>query len=1135
MQIFDAVEHMAIYFVKDYSNQQNTQTEAEDAVKNRFSREVRLLAKVLKKLDLLTLIANAKRPVDEFEQLGDGPCAFLPDYATYAAARHQRTLPRSDSEAEREENELPVLMESIGQELGPAEISRNDFFSWDFNIAELNIGQRASLARCLVTMFDTSPGFNERQAVSLTRYTCHCEFVKELEHQFRDEEEVPFHNWIHAVDVAFSLHIVFHVTSAANFLALHERHALMLAALAHDVGHFGVNNSFLCDSSHELALLYNDQSCLQNMSCAKLFRLASSPETAIFNNFDEPTRRDVRQVIVSAILHCDPACHESLMAHMLRHYEIQQDLFEYIHQLLREHDEEKQEVLAKANAEVEEYFWNADVKYTLRNFLLHFTDNSYSLKTWEICSTWAARVSEEFFKQADRERICKMPIGPLNDRARVNVPFVQVTFIKHLVAPQAILIVKMLPSMRGCTRSMWHNLQRWASKWERSGPDHDEMQRVRREITQLHWEANEEEEAVEAVKTEQEVRFEKMLLQFLNLVWKLLIVVIDCSYGPRLSNPPRSIRALKAKLAAALGIEALSKQSGTGGAEAASAQAIVSGVEGPQRHLIEQDDDLCGFWDRVATNPGVSEADAEEVRRISKSLTVPTSSLPGTMQHTWGSSHVQPTRSNSRSSQQPLVSLPGMVLAKQAAGTLMQSSTPQRHGDHRASCLPTIDTSALDAQIKQLEERCEDAEVKLATSQQQLESASAELEVLEMELKVARDANQASEEKISQLEDLSAQLQEQNLGFIKTFEEQLEHARKDIRQEVTDQYQGALDNQAKKLHEAESHVRRLEGQLRVTLDKIKDLEAGVRQERSNARRSEAALAGEHAKIEEMSSKLHWQAARLRQLEFYANTWQRKVHELAESNAIRVLTEPANMHSFRVSNFSEKMRWPKGRMVQSPEFNIPELGETQLEFFPAGEINSRPGWCSVRLRVPDGSRMRWRVTVGNKEFDPREDHYDARQWWNRYGIQCLNFCQADDLLAEVMPESDSVVLGVQVLEIFSTAVVPAAPVVPVEVDREEAKPARPGTAPQRHVESPRRPSNASQVPPPTISSIKDAPVARSQPQLPKPAYAFAAGTASAAAAAAAFVVKSGNLPPAVAASRGLHRQRSFGALRANKVL
>lgn len=82
-----------------------------------------------------------------------------------------------------------------------------------------------------------------------------------------------------------------------------------------------------------------------------------------------------------------------------------------------------------------------------------------------------------------------------------------------------------------------------------------------------------------------------------------------------------------------------------------------------------------------------------------------------------------------------------------------------------------------------------------------------------------------------------------------------------------------------------------------------------------------------------------------------------------------------------------------------------LGETQIEFFPSGEVNSRPGWCSLRLRIPDGSRLRWRVKVGQREFDVRDDHYDSKQWfaaqvgwlgwalrWNRYGIQCLNFCQ-----------------------------------------------------------------------------------------------------------------------------------------------
>eukprot|EP00913_Durusdinium_trenchii_P027119 g25446.t1 len=97
IQIFEAVEQMAIYFVKDYSNQQWREMVTKDVNTNRFAHEVQLLSKVLKKLDLLTIIANAKRPVDEFEQLGDGPSSFLQDFATYAAVRHRMTLPRPDT------------------------------------------------------------------------------------------------------------------------------------------------------------------------------------------------------------------------------------------------------------------------------------------------------------------------------------------------------------------------------------------------------------------------------------------------------------------------------------------------------------------------------------------------------------------------------------------------------------------------------------------------------------------------------------------------------------------------------------------------------------------------------------------------------------------------------------------------------------------------------------------------------------------------------------------------------------------------------------------------------------------------------------------------------------------------------
>ncbi|CAJ1418846.1 unnamed protein product [Effrenium voratum] len=378
-----------------------------------------------------------------------------------------------------------------------------------------------------------------------------------------------------------------------------------------------------------------------------------------------------------------------------------------------------------------------------------------------------------------------------------------------------------------------------------------------------------------------------------------------------------------------------------------------------------------------------------------------------------------------------------------------------RNGEHRSSSGGAVDTSAFEARIHDLEEQCEEAEAKLTTCMQQLESSTAELEMAQHEVASERMAHAASQEKVAQLEELSAQLQDQNLGFIKTFEEQLETSRRDIKQEMSEQYQAVLDAQAKKVHEAEGNAKRLEGQLRVTLDKIKDLEAALRQERSNARRSEAALAGEHAKIEEMTAKIQSQAARLRQLEYYANSWERKVHELAEANAIKVLTEPNNVHTFRVSNFSRLRLWPKGRMVQSPEFKISQLGDTQIEFFPAGEVNSRPGWCSLRLRIPDGTRLRWRVKIGSRDFDVRDDHYDSRQWWNRYGIQCLNLCQAEELLPEVLPESDSVLIGMEVLEVISKPVILNA----FAADEMLEVPRRPGTAPQRQVESPQLPPQA----------------------------------------------------------------------------
>merc|ERR1719362_242754 len=49
--------------------------------------------------------------------------------------------------------------------------------------------------------------------------------------------------------------------------------ASLIAALAHDVGHLGMNNLFLTSSRHQLAITYNDRSVLENYHASMLQRL----------------------------------------------------------------------------------------------------------------------------------------------------------------------------------------------------------------------------------------------------------------------------------------------------------------------------------------------------------------------------------------------------------------------------------------------------------------------------------------------------------------------------------------------------------------------------------------------------------------------------------------------------------------------------------------------------------------------------------------------------------------------------------------------------------------------------------------------------------------------------------------------
>lgn len=74
----------------------------------------------------------------------------------------------------------------------------------------------------------------------------------------------------------------------------------------------GVNNNFLIATRDPLALTYNDSSVLENRHIACLYTLVSAvPDANVFSNipFDSALWKDIRKMIISAILHTDMVHH----------------------------------------------------------------------------------------------------------------------------------------------------------------------------------------------------------------------------------------------------------------------------------------------------------------------------------------------------------------------------------------------------------------------------------------------------------------------------------------------------------------------------------------------------------------------------------------------------------------------------------------------------------------------------------------------------------------------------------------------------------------------------------------------------------------------------------------------------------
>jgi hypothetical protein len=123
----------------------------------------------------------------------------------------------------------------------------------------------------------------------------------------------PYHNWYHAVDVLQTIGTLLLGFDGTHFLSPLEKLSLLLAGLAHDVKHPGLNNVYQVNARTPLATLYNDQSVLEHHHASSFFRLVSSPSCNILQALNKEDYLQVRKIIVSGILATDMTTHFTVL------------------------------------------------------------------------------------------------------------------------------------------------------------------------------------------------------------------------------------------------------------------------------------------------------------------------------------------------------------------------------------------------------------------------------------------------------------------------------------------------------------------------------------------------------------------------------------------------------------------------------------------------------------------------------------------------------------------------------------------------------------------------------------------------------------------------------------------------------
>ena len=308
----------------------------------------------------------------------------------------------------------------------------------DFNIFELKkiVGQSNVLPLMGRVILETF-GLKDDKIINVSKLET---FLNTVSSQYLTT--TLYHNNMHGADVTQTISLFFLNSNAEKMFqtTVLDLLSIFIAALGHDLGHPGLTNNFHVNASTELAITYNDASCLENFHCCKLFTILKKDETNIFEKLTVNDYKDIRKRMISEILATDMFYHKKVMTMIQSQLpQIKNDKFEFTDDKKKKKKEQQ----------------------SLLDFFIHSADLAHNTKLFNISLKWVELLSEEFWLQGDKEKSMGLTVSFLCDRKDTNVPCSQVNFIRGFIIPTFDVLIKIFPTLSYTVENANNNINEW--------------------------------------------------------------------------------------------------------------------------------------------------------------------------------------------------------------------------------------------------------------------------------------------------------------------------------------------------------------------------------------------------------------------------------------------------------------------------------------------------------------------------------------------------------------------------------------------------------------------------------------------------------------------------------------------------